>query len=302
MSNLIDAAVKEGLSSYAVLVALAIVVGAVALPPALAGVAGPDGTIAVVTLDESITGSTADQTVRELRSVRTNDSVDAVVLRVDSGGGGVAGSEAQYRAVKRLAAEKPVVTSVRSTAASGAFYTILPSDAIYAEPSSMVGSVGVIGLLSGSGGVPPSMTTGPDKGAGATMDEFRAQMETMKDSFVSTVLAERGEEITLSRTEIAQAKVYLGARAATNGYVDDVGGLEAAISDVAERAGLDSYSVVYRDAADAPAAMLTLAGSNDSVASPFGTPGVERVNYLMLWGRPTAVEAGSQEVIINASG
>ena len=94
-------ALQRGPASYALLALLGVVIGALLVPPAVGAVAGPDGTVAVVTLDEPITGSIADQTIQELRDVRRNDSVDAVVLRVDSGGGSVTGSEAQYRAVKR---------------------------------------------------------------------------------------------------------------------------------------------------------------------------------------------------------
>jgi len=291
MTNRIDAFVTEALSSYAVLAVVAVLIGGIVVPPAISATGGPDGTVAVVTLDEAISGDTADQTVEELRNVRQNDSIDAVVLRVDSGGGGVSGSEAQYRAVKRLSSTKPVVTSVRSMAASGAYYTILPSDEIFAEPSSMVGHVGVIALFSAPTGVPAPMTSGPDKATGATIDEFRAQLETLKRSFVSTVLAERGDEITLSRTEVAQAKIYIGAAAAENGYVDEIGGLETAIDAAAERAGLDSYTVDRRDPASMTVALTIAAGSDATNTSPLiETPGVDRVRYLALWGTPDTAD------------
>jgi protease-4 len=301
MSNRIDALVREALSSYAVLAIIAIVVGAMVVPPAIDSVAGPDGTVAVVTLDEAISGSTADQTVRELRDVRRNDSIDAVVLRVDSGGGGVTGSEAQYRAVKRLASEKPVVTSVRSMAASGAYYTILPSDKIYAEPSSMVGHVGVIAMFSSADGVPAPMTSGPDKASGATIDEYRAQLETLKRSFVGTVVDERGDEITLSRTEIAQAKIYTGAEAARNGYVDEVGGLETATDEAARRAGLDSYTTTYRDPASMSGLLSILASNGTARGTPSaGTVAADRVRYLALWGTPETVDNSTEVSVVAA--
>lgn len=302
MSNRIDTYLRKALSSYAVLAVIAIVLGAMVVPPAIDAATSPDGTVAVVTLDEPITGGIADQTVQELREIRQNDSIDAVVLRVDSGGGGVTGSEAQYRAVKRLAAEKPVVTSVRSMAASGAYYTILPSDAIYAEPSSMVGHVGVIASFGGSDGVPAAMTSGPDKASGATIDEYRAKLDTLKRSFVGTVVEERGEEITLSRTEISQAKIYTGAEAANNGYVDEIGGIDTAIDDAAARAGLDSYETTYRDPASM-SGLLTLLGvdnPDDRTTSLFATPGVDRVRYLAVWGTPTTT-GNATEVITDAA-
>ena len=302
MSNRIDDFVRELLSSYAVLAVIGILVGALLMPPALGAVAGPDGTVAVVTIDESITGSTADTTAKELREVRQDDSIDAVVLRVDSGGGAVTGSETQYRAVKRLAQEKPVVASVNTMAASGAYYTILPSDAIYAQPSSMVGHVGVIASFAGSEGVPTTMTSGPDKAAGATMDEYQAQLETLKRSFVSTVMNERGEELTLSRTEVAQAKIYTGAKAVQNGYADEIGGLETAIQAAAERADLGSYETAYRDPVSLTdlLSLIGLENGNQTPTSVFHTPGVDRVRYLALWGTPSEVGNTSTEVIANA--
>ncbi|MDR5655913.1 S49 family peptidase [Halodesulfurarchaeum sp. HSR-GB] len=298
MSNRIDDFVRELLSSYAVLAIIGILVGAILIPPGLGAVAGADGTVAVVTIDESITGATADTTAQELRDVREDDSIDAVVLRVDSGGGAVTGSETQYRAVKRLAQEKPVVTSVRSMAASGAYYTILPSDTIYAQPSSMVGHVGVIASYADSEGVPASMTSGPDKASGATMDEYQAQLETLKQSFVSTVMNERGEEITLSRTEVSQAKIYTGAEAVENGYADKIGGLETAIQAAAEKADLGSYETEHRDPVSITD-LLSLIGLESGSTTPetlFHSPGVDRVRYLALWGTPAEIGTNSTEV------
>lgn len=284
----IPGTLQRGPASYAILAILGALIGALLVPPAIGAVAGPDGTVAVVTLDEPIIGSTADDTVSELRDLRRNDSIDAVVLRVDSGGGAVTGSQAQFRAVKRLEQAKPVVTSVRTLAASGAYYTILPSDRIYAEPSSLVGHVGVIRTSMGSDGVPAPMTSGPDKATGGTADQFRAQLETLKQSFIQSTLNERGEEIELARTEIAQAKIYLGARAVENGYADEIGGLEASIDDAASRAGLSSYRTAHRDPAELSAGLL-LGGSNATQLkrSLFGTPGVNRMQYLAFWGQPT---------------
>jgi protease-4 len=298
MDNRIDELVTEALSSYAVLAVIGIIVGSLLIPAAIGTATGPDGQVAVVTVDEPINGDTADETVKELDAIRGNDSIDAVVLRVDSGGGAVTGSEAQYRAVKRLAETKPVMTSVRTMAASGAYYTILPSETIYAEPSSMVGHVGVIASYPSANGVPAPMTSGPDKASGATVDEFRAQLETLKQSFVGTVMNERGEELELSRTEVSQAKIYIGAKAVENGYADEIGDLEMAIQAAADEAGLDSYETTYRDPASLNNVLGLLASENGEAVSGtiYSTPGVDRVRYLALWGEPATV-GNTSEVI-----
>jgi protease-4 len=183
-------------------------------------------------------------------------------------------------------------------AASGAYYTILPSDTIYAQPSSMVGHVGVIASYSSSDGVPASMTSGPDKATGATVDEYRAQLETLKQSFVGTVMDERGKEISLSRTEVSQAKIYTGAAAVENGYADEIGDLETAVDAAADAAGLDAYETTYRNPASLSNILGLLTSEGATAGTPFHTPGVDRVRYLALWGEPTAI-GNSTEVITN---
>lgn len=292
MANPIDKRVKTLLTSYTVIVVVALLLGAT-VGPAVTGAlfeGGDRGTVAVVTVEGPITGASADDVTRELRAVRQNESIDAVVLRLDSGGGSVAASEAQYRAVKRLAREKPVVTSVRGIAASGAYYTALPSDEIYATPGGLVGSVGVRALVPASDGVPRPVTTGPDKVGGLTQDDIRAQVETLKRSFVDSVYAERGDRISLSRAELTNAKVYSGAAAVENGLVDEIGGLETAIAAAADRAGLEDYSVDYRSTSPSLASLLGGLDANETArdrlsgATVFSTPGIDRPRFLMLWG------------------
>lgn len=302
MDNPIDDLVVTAAGSYTVIAVAAILVGAALAPQAVAFAAPEEQYVAVVTLDESIHDRSAQATIEELRSLRENDSVKAVVLKVSSPGGAAAASEAQYMAVKRLAQEKPVYASVDTMAASGAYYTIIPSEAIYVKPGSIVGHVGVIGTAP-SEGLAPVVASGPDKAhGGMTQDEFRATVETMKRGFVNAVMAERGDEISVPRSEVAKAKVFIGAQAAQNGYADRVGTVEAAISAAADDAGLSRYQVVHRNPYDpefggfrfgaGAAGNVTL----ESGASPFGYDGVETVQFLMLYGTP---EDG--EVVVNGS-
>lgn len=246
MTNPIDRRVKTLATSYTVLVVVAAVAGGVAVPAlqtTLAETEQPDR-VAVVTLDSlSITGQSAAETARTLRELRENDTVEAVVLRVASPGGSIAGSEAQYRAVRQLAETKPVVASVRGYAASGGYYTILPADRIFAQPGSIVGSVGVLSTVPENKRLPAQWQSAPDKGTLGPADAARARAQTWKRSFVGTVMDERGEALELSRTEVARAKVYAGNRAVELGVADEIGGLESAIADAAERAGTEEYRV-----------------------------------------------------------
>lgn len=302
MDNPIDNVVATAARSYTVVAVAAILVGAALAPHAVAFAAPEEQYVAVVTLDETIHDRSAQATVEELRALRENDSVKAVVLKVSSPGGGAAASEAQYMAVKRLAQEKPVYTSVDTMAASGAYYTIVPSDAIFVKPGSIVGHVGVIGTAP-SEGLAPVVASGPDKAhGGMTQDEFRASVETMKRGFVGAVMAERGDELSVSRSEVAKAKVFIGARATNNGYADRVGTVEAAVAAAAEDAGLTRYQVVTRDPYDPEfGGLLFEAGPDGNVTlqsggQPLGYEGVDTVQFLMLYGTPE-----DREVVVNGT-
>lgn len=306
MDNPIDEFVLTAARSYFVIAVVAVLVGATAAPHAVGFVSDEEQYVAVVTLDESITDATAEATVQELQSLRENESVKAVVLKVSSPGGGAAASEAQYLAVKQLAEEKPVYTSVDTMAASGAYYTIVPSDGIYVKPGSIVGHVGVIAMAP-SEGLTPVVTSGPDKAhGGMTQDEFRASIETMKRGFVGAVMNERSDELSVPRSDVAKAKVFIGARAVDNGYADRIGTVDSAIAAAASDAGISDYEVTNRNPYEPTRGGLFLSDASgerapghvvtDSRMNPFDYRGVETVQFLMLYGVPE-----DQEVAINAS-
>jgi protease-4 len=193
-------------------------------------------------------------------------------------------------AVKRLATEKPVVTAVQGMAASGMYYTILPSETIYVTPASLVGNVGVRTSVPPGSGVPGELTTGPDKLTGGTAGETRARVRTLKNAFVGTVMNERGDRLTLSREEVAHGKIYSGARAVENGYADEIGDTTRAIEDAASRAGLEDYAIADREPANTGGVILFSSGSTGNrttvEAAPFDYHAVDTVHYLMLYGTP----------------
>ncbi|WP_256288759.1 S49 family peptidase [Halobellus inordinatus] len=205
-----------------------------------------EGTVSVITVSGTISASTVDGISEDLRNARTNDSIEAVVLKVDSGGGYVAPSERLYLEVLRTAEQMPVVASVQGVGASGAYYGMLPADEIFVLSSTEVGSVGVVSS-GGSVPLPESVIrTGPDK-AQPTADERRQTVESLKRQFVGRVMQHRGDNITLSREEVAYAKTYLGPRAVENGYADQIGALPTAIDHAAEMAGLENYDVTRQE-------------------------------------------------------
>jgi len=288
-----------------VLVVVGLVVGVALAPQAWSFATQPDGNIAVVEVQGSITGETASGVVENLREARQNDSIEAVVLDVDSPGGTAAASEQLYLAVKRTAAEMPVVTSVTGTAASGSYYAAIPSEQIYVTPASVVGSVGVRATVPTSGSVEGEVVTGPDKNGGATEAEVYERVETLRRAFVGAVFAERGDRIDLTREEVSHAKVYSGAAGVENGLADEVGGVDTAVAVAADEAGLDDYRVTRMDAPQ-PSLLSQIglsaeeAPDQPSTEQVFDYRGVDTVQYLMLHGTIRTTETET-EVTANAN-
>jgi len=229
--------------SYVLFVVIGVVVG-LALAPVAWDATSSDGTVAVVPVAGTIDGGSAAGVSSMLQQARSDPDVEAVVLLVNSGGGGAAASEEMYLQTKRTAAEMPVITSVDAAAASGAYYTIAPSDHIYAKPASTVGSVGVLATTPQA--LEPTdivSATGPNKLTGGDDREFNYILESLGNAFIGAVFEQRGEQLELSRSELEQARIYSGTQAVQNGLVDSIGGRQAAVEHAADEAGLDDYDV-----------------------------------------------------------
>jgi protease-4 len=200
--------------------------------------------VAVISLSGSIDGQTASQVVNQIERARADPRVEAMVLRVNSPGGGASASEQLYLTVARAAADMPVVVSVSSFAASGAYYASLPADYIYTKPSSLVGSVGVVFVAPTE--IAPLervVVTGPSKLSGGDLQSWYYKIDAAKQAFLGAVMAQRGDELSISREKVATAQLFSGAQSVQMGIADEIGGLQTAIEDAAERADLESYGV-----------------------------------------------------------
>jgi len=285
MSNSPDGSGLTRVQSYALVVAAAVLLSAVLAPVAYDRATAPDGTVAVIAIEGTISSSSVTAVQEDLREARENESIDAVVLDVDSPGGGAAASEQLYLSVQRTAAEMPVVASVKSSGASGAYYAMLPASDIYVTPASIVGSVGVRGAAPGPS-LPGEIKSGPDK-ASATADQRRAQIETLQRAFVGSVMRHRGDDLELSRTEVAHGKVYTGAKAVDNGMADEIGSTPEAIEQAASAAGLEDYDVVRKDPPRLGGLLLLQTEDGGTVVveeSPVGYEAVDAPTYLMVYG------------------
>ena len=189
---------------------------------------------------------------RALRKLRQDANVKAVVLRVNSPGGSASASEVIQREVRLIREVKPLIVSMGSYAASGGYWISAPADRIFAESSTITGSIGVFGLqfdvqrLAADFGVSfDTVKTGRFADAltitRAKTPEEMAVLQRMVDWIYGEFIAKvaEGRKLTPEQVEaIAQGRVWSGREALARGLVDEIGGLEAALAHAAKRAGL----------------------------------------------------------------
>ena len=188
--------------------------------------------------------------VEEIDENRRDDTVKGVVLRVNSPGGEVAPSQEIYEALLRLGREKPLIASLGSVAASGAFYAAVAADTILADPGSLVGSIGVImtfptaqDLLDKVGVQLRVYKSGRLKDMGSYAREPTEEEEEVFDSIIADVYDQFVTAVTERRhmdrdviLSLADGRVFTGRQAVDVGLVDRLGDLRAAV-DLAARAG-----------------------------------------------------------------
>ena len=180
-----------------------------------------------------------------LNYARRNDSIKAVVVKLTTPGGGAADSERLYLEMARLREEKPVVIATGWISASGGALMSMGANYVFAESSSFLGSIGVVvGLAKPQ---PPEellVSSGPAKLTGGTNRTFTAMMEFLKDSFIDTVISERGDRLKMTEAQLAEARLYVGLEAVQLGLIDAIGSESDAVEKSADLAGVSNYDLV----------------------------------------------------------
>ncbi|MEM2925338.1 MAG: S49 family peptidase [Methanocellales archaeon] len=180
-----------------------------------------------------------------LRYARETNSIKAVVLAIDSPGGEASRCEEVYLEVLQLRREKPVIASIGTTGASGAYYIAVASNYIYAKPTSSVGSVGVTAILPQPITLPEDrIVTGPFKTTGKDRKQFAATVEAVKESFLRAVIQQRGDRLKLTKEELSRGELYIGIDAKRYGLVDEIGSISQAIAKAASLAGIVNYKTI----------------------------------------------------------
>jgi protease-4 len=263
------------------LLALVLLSGAVAATLLLAGLrshrtsalpvaAFGRGRIALVEITGVITSShqagnraaSARRVVEQLEKYGEDDSVKAVLVRVDSPGGTVVAAQEIHAALKRLRSRgKKVVVSMADLAASGGYYIACAADRVYASPGTLTGSIGVImqfpnvqGLLGKIGVSATTIKSGEFKDLGNSFREMTERDRRLLQGLVDDVYQQFVEAVAAGRSlppervrDLADGRIYSGRQAKELGLVDELGDFDAALKATAQLAGIRGKPEVLRE-------------------------------------------------------
>jgi len=210
----------------------------------------PADRIGVITVKGPI--SESKQIISQIVEFRKNDRVKAIVLKIDSPGGSVGPTQEIYREIRKTIDVKPVVASIEATAASGGYYVASAAGRIFANPGSITGSIGVVmefiridDLLSKVGINFEVIKSGDFKDIGSPHRELTERerelllelMLDIKNQFIAEVALGRNLPEDQVR-ELADGRIFSGAKAKELGLVDDLGNFRDAVDAAVDMAGL----------------------------------------------------------------
>jgi protease-4 len=213
---------------------------------------------------EQLPGSVGSETMSTLiREAREDESIKAVVVRVDSGGGSQFASEVIFRELRLLRdSGKPLIVSMGDMAASGGYLISLAADEIWASPDTITGSIGVVAALPAYDralerigirvdGIGTTRYSGDFSPAAGLSEEALDILQLSVESSYRRFLGQVAEHRSMSVDEVERlsgGRIWTGRDAQRLGLVDQLGEVDAAIEAAASRAGLDSgYEVRYLD-------------------------------------------------------
>ena len=210
----------------------------------------------MTSMDEGIN---SEKVTRDLRQLREDENVKAVVLRVNSPGGSAYGSEQIWHEVLLLKAKKPVIVSMGDYAASGGYYISCAADCIVANPTTLTGSIGIFGMFPNMEGLLTDkldlhfdiVKTNPLADMGNFTRPFNANEKDIMQEYINNgykLFVKRcadGRGMSTEAIEkVAEGRVWTGAAAKELGLVDELGGLDKAIEIAAQKSGIEAYSII----------------------------------------------------------
>jgi len=261
------------------------------------GISVSSNQIASLELEGVISDSKAF--VDQLEDFGTRSGVRAVVIRINSPGGGVAASQEIYEAIKKFRSktEKKVVVSMASVAASGGYYVACASDKIFANPGSITGSIGVIaewynygGLLQWAKMQNVVFKSGELKDSGSATrpltekekDYFQSLIDSIHSQFVSAVAESRNMEEEVVR-ELADGRVFTGQQAKANHLIDEIGTHQDAIDAAAKLAGIEGAPKILSPVKQGISILDLILGSSRAPLSLNSDSSGSHIRFEYLW-------------------
>ena len=204
-------------------------------------------------------GINPEKVINDLRKIREDESIKALVFRVNSPGGSAYGSEQIWREIVLMREKKPVIVSMGDYAASGGYYISCAADCIVANPTTLTGSIGIFGMFPNFDGLLNDklglhfdiVKTNKFADLGSRNRPFNEGEKEILQNYINN-----GYELFVKRCadgrgmsteaikKIAEGRVWTGAAAKELGLVDELGGLDKALEIAAQKAEVDSYSVI----------------------------------------------------------
>ncbi|UCD63378.1 MAG: signal peptide peptidase SppA [Candidatus Zixiibacteriota bacterium] len=260
-------------------------------------ITGFGGNVGIVEVFGVIDEPTGRKAIRYLDKWAESGSIEAIVVHVNSPGGGAAISQEIYDAIGRAREKKPVVTAMASVAASGGYYIACASDRIVANPGTLTGSIGVIfqfhtfeGLMDKIGIGTETVKSGELKDVGTYAREMTEKEELMLRSvvmdtyeqFVRVVADGRGKEVE-EIYPLADGSIYTGLQALNLGLIDTLGGFNEALEIAADLAEMDGKPKPVRPYERKKITIFDLLGSIGKVLSQPVESGLTGPQLLYLY-------------------
>jgi protease-4 len=253
------------------------------------------------TVNGAVVGS--DTMVEQLERIRDDDSIKAIVLRVDSPGGSAVASDVIWRELSITRDDnpsRPLIASMSDFAASGGYYISMPAQVIVAQPSTLTGSIGIFGgkIAVGEGLGKIGVTTetvqsGRNATLGSPFAPFTPEQRSKIQAFMNSFYDDFVEKAAQSRKKtpaqihaVAQGRVWTGRQAREHGLVDELGGLDRAIAIAKSRAGIPDDEEVELVAYPPRRTLL------EAVSEQFGSDGAS------LWARFGGAEARAMAALM----
>ncbi|TNE53642.1 MAG: signal peptide peptidase SppA [Bacteroidetes bacterium] len=204
-------------------------------------------------------GLSSEKLCQELKKVRLNKKIKAVVLRVNSPGGSALASDEIWREVDLLNKKKKVVVSMGDLAASGGYYISCPASYIFADPNTITGSIGVFGMIPFTGKLMQdklglsfdqistnkhAVVSTNRKLTDEEKEIIQREVDQIYDDFLARVSTGRKIEVARAN-QLGRGRVWLGSDAKKIGLVDELGGLREAITFASKKAGIKDPEVIY---------------------------------------------------------